>query len=284
MTNQLLKAIIYSNNTQTRRLLLTLPFPSPAEVDAYLNTLASKATPLSVSPFASTGTKTSNSLLDMPGASSTQLTTTIPHHKILYAYRIHQNDLRGAATCLWERLQLLLFARDHPSQKQRPVKSTALVRTSSGFTVPTSDDDDEDDDEPSNLLDEDITNTYLLLINVFTLMPADDAWLLSRPLPPPSKPIVPGKLGATRAQQDITGEGNTDGKKGIAMKRQVITLPDVRKRWQEELDRRADLRAGRFAAFDVGWDSGLDVGDRDGHTAHGMSGMDGTMEVDVMGR
>lgn len=139
--------------------------------------------------------------------------------------------------------------------------------------MPTSDDDSDDDaDEPSNALDEDILNTYLILINVFTLMPADDAWLLSRPLPPPSKPIVPGKLGVNRAQ----GEE----KKDIPIKRQVITLSDVRKRWQQELDMRADLRAGRFAAFDLGWDSGLDNGD--GEAVDGFNGMNSAMGSGVM--
>jgi len=143
------------------------------------------------------------------------------------------------------------------------------VRKSSTFTVPTSDDDETDDDdadEPSNQLDEDISNTYLILINVLTLMPADDAWLLSRPLPPPSKPIVPGKLGVNRGQQlPVDGEG----KKDVTIKRQVITLADVRKRWQQELDMRADLRAGRFAAFDLGWDDAVDNGNGEANGTNG---------------
>lgn len=218
----------------------------------------------------------------MPGAITTNTVqyAAISPHKILYAFRIHQNDLRGAATCLWERLQLLLFARDYPSQQQQPNKSTALVRSSSVFTVPTSDDDDDDDDDPANLLDKDIANTYLILINVFTLMPADDAWLLSRPLPPPPKQIVPGKLGTKRVQQQSSDGNNDEAKKEVTMKRQVITLLDVRKKWQEELDRRADLRAGRFAAFD-GWDSGVDAGDEDHvHGTNGTNGTNGTMEID----
>lgn len=145
--------------------------------------------------------------------------------------------------------------------------------------MPTSDDDDSDDDidEPSNALDEDISNTYLILINVFTLMSADDAWLLSRPLPPPPKPIVPGKLGVNRGQQlPVDGEG----KKDVTIKRQVITLSDVRKRWQQELDMRADLRAGRFAAFDLGWDGAVENGD--GEAANGMNGSHGARGIEVL--
>lgn len=140
------------------------------------------------------------------------------------------------------------------------------------FAVPDSD-GEEDNEETANALDEEISSTYLILINVLTLMPLENAWILSRPLPAPPKPIVPGKVGTNRAQKNE--EDNTG--KAEEVKRTVITLEIVRKKWQEELDRSADLRAGRFAAFDV-WDGRLEGnGEGAGH------GQNGAMEVDVFG-
>lgn len=81
---------------------------------------------------------------------------------------------------------------------------------------------------------------------------------------------MPGKLGAGRKQED--DGGREKDKEKMRMKRRVITLADVQKSWQEELDRRADARAGRFAAFDGADDGyvGAEVGD-------------GEMEVDGRG-
>lgn len=121
-------------------------------------------------------------------------------------------------------------------------------------------------------------------------MPGEDAWLLSRPLAAPPKAIIPGKLGAGRERNlnnsntGSNGKGMEDGeekgkrkeKKEDEEKRKVVTLEDVRRKWQEELDRRADLRAGRFAAFDfVGWVGGGDAG---GDEEDGVSGGSEAME------
>lgn len=276
-TQQLLKAILTSPNPQTHRLILDLNFPSPSDVDTHLHDLASKTTPMSISASLTSVDKrprSSNSLLDMPGSSSNKQQNSSPQfHKLLYAYRIHNNDLRGAATCLWERLQLLVSARDHPLQRSKAAnkQNGALVKAGT-FAVPESDEED-DNDETANALDEEISSTYLILINVLTLMPTANAWILSRPLPAPPKPIVPGKVGANRAQKDDDDNAHKAGE----VKRTVITLDIVRKKWQEELDRSADLRAGRFAAFDV-WDGRLES---DGDAA-GL-GQNGAMEVDVFG-
>jgi len=133
------------------------------------------------------------------------------------------------------------------------------------FTVPSpghdSDDEDEAVDNATAALDEDISHTYLVLINTLNLLPADDAWLLCRPLPPLAKAIVPGKVGANRENK---AEGEKGEKAPVRMQRRVVQLAEVRRKWQEELDRRADLRAGRFAAFEMWEGNGGGEGDEDG--------------------
>lgn len=269
----LLTAIFTLPAADILRLLLALPFPDPTEVDAYVSTCTEKVSPLNLLPtFAATNTRP-DSALDM--SSSTLFSATKkpspqpPYHKLLYAYRLHNNDIRGAATTIWDRLQLLLRARDTGisprTQTQHPAK-----RMAGSFAVPSpgqdSDDEDETIDSATAALDEDISHTYLVLINTLNLLPADDAWLLCRPLPPLAKAIVPGKVGANRAQQG--GEGLAEGEKGekgpARMKRRVVQLAEVRRKWQEELDRRADLRAGRFAAFEMWEGIGGGKGDEDG--------------------
>lgn len=126
----------------------------------------------------------------------TTQTPTIPYHKILYSFRLQQNDLRGAASCLWDRLQHLRQSQD------------------SGFRG-------ED-------VDEEVAECYLALLNCLSLVTPEQAWLLHRPLA-------------------------SNGAQGEKLKRTVVTLHDVRRAWQEELDRVADVAAGRFAIGGAGW-------------------------------
>ena len=263
----LFTAIFALPATDILRLLLALPFPDPTEVDAYISTCTEKVSPLNLLPTFTSPNTRSDSALDM----SSSLFSTVkkpppqsPYHKLLYAYRLHNDDIRGAATTIWDRLQLLLRARDTGisprTQTQNPTK-----RMAGSFTVPSPghDSEDEDDavDSATAALDEDISHTYLVLINALNLLPADDAWLLCRPLPPLAKAIVPGRVGANREAKAEAAE-----KEPVRMKRRVVQLAEVRRKWQEELDRRADLRAGRFAAFEM-WEGNGDgegVGDGDG--------------------
>jgi len=140
-------------------------------------------------------------------------------YKILYAFRLRHNDLRGAASCLWDRLQVL-----HGSQEV-------------GYRGAD--------------VDEEVAECYLTLINLLCMVSADQAWILTRPL----------------------------SKDGGRQKRRVVTLETIRKSWQEELDRVADVAAGRFAI-------GLDWGHDDGETAGGSvsslrngDGGDAVMEI-----
>jgi DNA repair protein RAD51/nuclear pore complex protein Nup160 len=76
--------------------------------------------------------------------------------------------------------------------------------------------------------DERLIEAYLLLINAMACIGKNDAWVLYEPIAE-KKGLINGTKGEKR-------EG----------KRRLVTLEDVRREYQEELDRRAALEQGRF--------------------------------------
>lgn len=205
--HDLVKNLITAGQT---RLLLSLPFSSDLaqETDSYLSTLC-------------TTTPTT--------ASSTSLTTTIPPHKILFAFRTHRSDHRGAASVLYTQTQQLK-AR-HPSQS-------------------------------STELDDDLKECYLGCINSLLLVDEGMRWLLVRPLPIAATPTTR----KARLSDDST-QGNTKDHTNKPV-RKVVTLDDVRREWQTELDRAADVEAGRYPLEMEGVDFGVD-----GEGAEGLGGV-----------
>ena len=113
--------------------------------------------------------------------------SAVPFYRILYAWRLRQGDMRGAAAVLVERLE----SRQQRVQRKR----TGMSRQKEGEAV----------------LEE-----YLVAINALALVGEDEGWVL-----------VGGK-----------------GLEGA--KRKVVKLEDVRRGYQEELDRRSVLDNGRF--------------------------------------
>lgn len=158
----LLQSLIEHYDTKT---LIALPFPKVLipEVDSILGSLARKHLPFSPTP-----------------------TSTPQYHQVLYTWRIHNKDFRGAAEILFERLQKLQHA-------------TAKVF------------------EPD---DETLLEAYLVLINTLACLGKEDGWILAEGI-----------------------ESDHGFKKG---KRRVITLEDVRREYQSELDRRSEMQQGRF--------------------------------------
>ncbi|KAI9661523.1 MAG: hypothetical protein M1831_003045 [Alyxoria varia] len=154
--------------------------------------------------------------------------TTIAPHKLLYAWRIRQNNYRGAAVGLWERIQRIRL-------EQREGLRGADI-------------------------DEEVGESYLALINCLCLVDESMAWMLVHPITSLQEGVPPSeKLG----------------------KRMVVTLQDVRREWQEELDRMADLAAGRVPLGLEGMD--LDTRGANGMGAYrgNMPNQVGAMEVDV---
>lgn len=181
-------------------------------------------------------------------------------YKLLYSYRLSRSDLRGAASALYDRLQLLRSTRDGNS--------------SYGVSIGGND-----------ALDKEIEEAYLSLLNLLSLMEGEEAWILVRDQAKQGS-LVDGsgvssggnggemlKLGTARVkaleqhqhqhqqqQQKNTGaskretsQGKEKEKKAATLPiRHVVTLADVRRAWQEELDKRADVRAGRVPLFGKG--------------------------------
>lgn len=105
-------------------------------------------------------------------------------------------------------------------------------------------------------VDEEVGQVYLALINCLNLVEASLRWMLVRPIEG-----VPPHVAAT-------GSHVVREKRG---KRKAVTLEDVRREWQGELDRVSDLEAGRFEVG-IGMDLDLDV-DEDGDDREGEVGV-----------
>ncbi|THY10375.1 hypothetical protein D6D01_09295 [Aureobasidium pullulans] len=167
----LLQSLISTNKMST---LLSLPFPEYLlpEVDDILLTLSRKHLSFSPTPT--------------PGQPQ--------YHQVMYTWRIHNNDFRGAAEILFERLQRLRH-------------STAKVF------------------EPD---DETLVEAYLVLINTLACCGKDEGWILAERI---EEEYQRGKVVPASHSK----------------KRRIVTLEDVRKEYQAELDRRSEMQQGRFA-------------------------------------
>lgn len=82
--------------------------------------------------------------------------------------------------------------------------------------------------------DERALEAYLLLINAMACIGEQDAWVLYEP--------VKEKAGLINGTRGEKREG----------RRRLVTLADVRREYEEELDRRASLEQGRFEFNDGG--------------------------------
>ncbi|KXH31410.1 hypothetical protein CSIM01_04029 [Colletotrichum simmondsii] len=76
-----------------------------------------------------------------------------------------------------------------------------------------------------DILDTAVTKQYLLLINALSCVDPKQAWIFSEELPPPNA-----------SRESTTFQG----------KRKVVTLPDLRKQYQDELDRIAAIQNNQF--------------------------------------
>lgn len=99
-----------------------------------------------------------------------------------------------------------------------------------------------DSEVTRNPEDERLVDAYLLLINTLACVGKDEAWVIKEP----------GLDGRPANGQRRDGAGGTG-------KRRLISVDDVRREYQEELDRLAALEQGRFAFADA--DTGGDAMD-----------------------
>lgn len=136
-----------------------------------------------------------------------------PYHNILYAWRLKRCDFRGAALALHGRLQRLKIAS----------LTSAAAAKSSGFAG-----------DPENTP---ITQGYLALINTLACIDPSQAWVLST-------------TKRASSADDKSGAKENQPRSTDLPKRKVVTIDDVRKQYQDELDRLAYIANDQFSFTD----------------------------------
>lgn len=159
----------------------------------------------------------------------------VPYHQILYAWRVSRNDYRGAAAVLLDRLRKLreMGEGDRFAEGGEDVMDTAITRQ------------------------------YLLLINALSCVEEGQAFILED-VPAADRAEQSGALGGVVEMEKLAavvggqeaGEkdarleqlSNAMGKAGRKheMPRQTVTLADLRKQYQEELDRVVAIQNGDY--------------------------------------
>jgi hypothetical protein len=93
-----------------------------------------------------------------------------------------------------------------------------------------------DSEVTRNPEDKRLVEAYLLLINTLVCIGKDEAWVIKEP--------TAGELnGAGKGKKAPTNGFSA----GAGTKRSIVTLDDVRREYQEELDRLAAMEQGQFA-------------------------------------
>ncbi|KAI9761401.1 MAG: 60S ribosomal protein L35 [Chaenotheca gracillima] len=145
-----------------------------------------------------------------------------PYHQILYAWRLQRGDYRGAAEVLHDRLQRLKLVHD----------------SRDGLGA--------------------LTQTYLALINTLAVVGENEAWILaggeegggglgfsassSKSLGQPSNGVST-KPGSSL----LSSKGSGPGPASTTRKRRIVTINEIRKEYQAELDRVAMIENDRYA-------------------------------------
>lgn len=154
-SNLSLYVVPWSNHAEFQTRLTIFNFSRDSSLRALVQTLlvtSSIATLLSLpytEDLASIADSVLSDLASKPPPAGPDTTSTHSPHKILFAFRLRRGDLRGAASCLWNRLQELRESQE------------------AGFRG-------ED-------IDDEVAQCYLPLINTLSLMHPEQAWILTRP-------------------------------------------------------------------------------------------------------
>ncbi|CAK7564017.1 MAG: hypothetical protein SEPTF4163_001900 [Sporothrix epigloea] len=195
-----------------------------------------------------------------------------PWHHVLYSWRIAHNDYRGAASVLLDQLQKLQEAGEGDKfLASKPFDSPG---------APEGDHFGMDD-----VLDTPVTRQYLLLINTLSCVEPKQAWIYTEvPLAAASGKTPAGYDGTATPSAEAADEMNeTDDtqpssqpgkasdkkseshpmtsflKKAAAAQRppwrKVVTLAELRKQYQAELDRIAAIQNNQFAFSAEGGDA-----------------------------
>lgn len=182
---------------------------------------------------------------------------TPDYHRVLHAYRIARNDLRGAAELGYQTVQRLRDARD------TPVTQLALIRRGRV-----------DDDESRRLVEEDdleskkIRHELLSLINLLACVDKNEAYILVELDPTPGSTEAakhnddddvfmddghsPRSPSSPSARRRSSGTGSAEAsQQAIGNKKQrpspqraIVTLEHLRREYQAELDRVSRIQRG----------------------------------------
>lgn len=178
-------------------------------------------------------------------------TGTLDYGRILQAYRVTRNDFRGAAEIAYQTVCRIRDARDSPSTRNYDDDSAVDV--------------DEEDDLQSRRL----RNELLSLINLLACMEESEAYILVD-----QQPDIQRKSSAVRRQsvpdnaRDGTGlnfsaSAGPDSRINLESKyakRVLITLEDLRREYQAELDRVSKLQRGDWE-YGVIYQDDVEMGD-----------------------
>ena len=189
-------------------------------------------------PFSGLQSKVDDILLEKCKATR-DVVNSVPYHQILYAWRITHNDYRGGAAILLDRLQ-----------KLRAIGEGDAFGT-------------------DDALDTQVTRQYLLLINALSCVTSKEAYILED-VPPAEEGSQDwaGEEGSSGSLDELsraldaekaTGLGREEdaslkdamrkfsgGQSEQTHPRRIVTLPDLRKQYQQELDRIVAIQNNQF--------------------------------------
>ncbi|KAL2269834.1 hypothetical protein VTJ83DRAFT_2018 [Remersonia thermophila] len=207
-------------------------------------------------PFAGLQTKVDDILADKC-RQTRDPNSGVPYHQILYAWRVAHDDYRGAAAVLLDRLQKL----------RRAGEGDKIATAGNGT------------DDP---LDTQVTRQYLLLMNALSCVPAEEAYILEDLAPEDEDDEAPAAGGddleaglddlAKALDSEAAGDAGRmaeDGDEALAERiksfaaslaasggeqqqqklppRRFLVLADLRKQYQQELDRIVAIQNNQFA-------------------------------------
>jgi nuclear pore complex protein Nup160 len=180
-------------------------------------------------PFAGLQDKVDEILLEKCKTVKDVLHSPVPYHQVLYAWRVSRNDYRGGAAVLHDRLQKLRHMGEGDKLGAEDVMDTQVTRQ------------------------------YLLLINALSCIEPKQAFILEDL--PEDERIGQMKLGDVVDMESLKAVvGNRDdafldnidramaknSRRPQETPRKAITLADLRKQYQEELDRIVAIQTDQF--------------------------------------
>ncbi|KAJ2897877.1 DNA repair protein rad51 [Zalerion maritima] len=190
-----------------------------------------------------------------------------PYHDILYSFRIRQGDYRGAASVLYDRICKL--KRNESDRMPSPEVTGDVLDTNvtrlylmlintlacvgdgeSGWIMAEQDVDDDDDDDDD---EEEEANGRGSRGGGGVTVPASANTSFS------TAAVGGGSLASAKSVSFAEG-GKPAAKQSCARKRKVLTLADIRRQYQDELDRIAAIQNNQFGLeLGQGGDIDMDV-------------------------